>query len=275
MQISAYIPCYNNACTIRQAIESIQAQTHPISELFVVDDGSEDQSAKIAEALTVRVIRCPKRSGRGAARARAMNEAKHELVLCLDGSKALPTSFVENALRWFQEGQVAAVFGRIVQPSPKNVAERWCGRHLLKEDLEQAENRKGPLITAGAIVRTSAVMQIGNYNSALSYAEDRELGERLLAVGFDVVFDPALCVTSLTDGDLWSVLERYWRWHAPIHEQISCYAYLKQIVYSMKVMAVEDLLAGDPWSVPISLLSPHYQLWRSLKLSVPRNNSPK
>jgi glycosyltransferase involved in cell wall biosynthesis len=264
MQISAYIPSYNNAATIKQAIESISRQSLAVAELFVVDDCSTDDSVKVAEALAIPVIRLPKNSGRGTVRAMAMNVAKHSLVLCLDASKTLPADFVADSLHWFQDDSVAAVFGRIVELPSQTLAHRWCGRHLLKQDSDQQFCRRGSLITAGAIVKKQAVMTVGNYCPELQYAEDRELGERLTAGGFDVIFDPALVVTSLTVGNFWAVLDRYWRWHAPVSGQVDWGAYLKQILYSVKEMAVEDLLAGEFDCAAVSLLSPHYQLLRSL-----------
>jgi len=74
-KISAYIPTYNNSPTIESALQSVQRQRYAVEELFVVDDGSIDDSAQKAERMGVRVIRQPSNLGRGAARARAMLEA--------------------------------------------------------------------------------------------------------------------------------------------------------------------------------------------------------
>lgn len=263
-EISAYIPCHNNRDTISAAIDSIKTQTHPVSQIFVVDDSSHDGSAEIAKSMSVPVLRPALGAGRGAARAFAMLQAEHELVLCLDASKSLPEDFVEKALHWMSKPNTGAVFGQIVQPEPLTAAGRWCGRHLLRCELVQVENRKASLVSAAAIVRKSAVMKVGNYDRSCTFAEDRELGARLLDAGFEVVFDPSLTVTTLVEDDLWTVLERYWRWHAALDGQVSFSAYIKQIVFSVKVMAAADLSAGDPGSIPISLLSPHYQLLRSL-----------
>jgi hypothetical protein len=59
------------------------------------------------------------------------------------------------------------------------------------------------------------------------------------------------------------VLERYWRWHAGADEGVDFRKYIKQIYFSLKVMALQDLAEGDLLSVPISLFVPHYQFWRS------------
>lgn len=49
--VSVIIPSYNHAKYITQAIESVINQTYPNIELFVVDDGSTDNSKEIIERL--------------------------------------------------------------------------------------------------------------------------------------------------------------------------------------------------------------------------------
>lgn len=261
--ISAYIPCFNNAATLGQAIESIQALNLPVDELLVIDDGSSDGSQEIARSYKVPVLSHARNLGRGAVRARAMQELQHELVLCLDGNKTMCPNFTRDALVWFEEGKMAAVYGRIVQPAAHGVVERWRGRHLFRESKQTQLVRRASLITAGAMVSKSKVLSVGNYDPGLAHTEDRQLGERLLAAGLDVVCDPRLWVTSIVHNDLAQVLERYWRWNAGVAETVSWRHYAKQIAYSLKVMVKEDLLEGDPLSIPISVLAPHYQFWRS------------
>ena len=51
MKFSLIIPLYNKAPYIRKALESVLAQTYTDYELIIVDDGSTDGSAEIAEAI--------------------------------------------------------------------------------------------------------------------------------------------------------------------------------------------------------------------------------
>jgi cellulose synthase/poly-beta-1,6-N-acetylglucosamine synthase-like glycosyltransferase len=260
---SAYVPCYNNAKTISQALSSLQRQSLPTTDLFLIDDGSSDGSAAIALELGAAVVCFDKNMGRGAVRARAMELARHELVLCCDATNHLPVHFASQAMRWFTDPGVAAVFGRIEQMDNRSLADRWRGRHLFKLAKPVAVRHGAPLSTWGCVLRRSAVLAVGNFDASLRHSEDAELGRRLLAAGFDVVFDPTLQVISGVSNTRLGVLERYWRWHAGEREQVSLSSYVRQVWYSLRVLVPRDIADGDLLAVPLSLLCPHYQFWKS------------
>jgi len=265
VHVSAYIPCYNNRATIQQALSSLLSQSMPVDDLFVIDDGSTDGSAAMVEAMRVRMVRHYQNLGRGATRARAMNEARHELVLSCDATNVLPADFLRDCLAWFNDPKVAAVFGRITQTHAQTVVDRWRGRHLYKLAEQERISRHNSLATGGAMLRKAAVLAAGGFNPQLRHSEDFDLGQRLLASGYDVVYDPRLPIISIATESLAEVLERYWRWNSAKYPAMPVHSYLKTILYSIKVMARADLRACDIAAIPISLLSPHYQFWRSLR----------
>ena len=266
-QISAYIPCYNNAPTIARTIESIRSQTRPASELFVIDDGSTDDSAAIARDLGVRVISHPQNLGRGAARYHAMLEAKYELVLCCDGTKILELHFIENALHWFQKENVAGVFGTLIQASNKTVSERWRARHLFACFSSYSDLKGTCLPTFGAIVRRETILKAGNYDRQLRQNEDGELGKRLLSLGYEIISDSRLTTIEIGRNSIHQVLERYRRWKSwnagKGEKDLNWKTYCEWIVESINCLVLQDVRSGDWSSVPISLYCPHYRFWKS------------
>ena len=49
--VSVIIPTYNRPDYLREAVESVFAQTYPFIEILVIDDGSSDRGAHTKSAL--------------------------------------------------------------------------------------------------------------------------------------------------------------------------------------------------------------------------------
>ena len=258
---TAYIPVYNQAATIGRALASLRAQTIPPAEIIVVDDCSTDDSAKIAQAAGATVLRQSVNLGRGAARARAVEAARHELILGLDAGNQLPPDFAEHALAHFAGApRLASVHGWFIQSNSGNVVERWRSRHLFALPAPSLL-RDAVHVTSGYICRRSALLAVGNYNVNWRAGEDAELGHRLQAAGWEVWLDPTLGVECLSSDTVASVFERYARWNetdAPAPDARLWRDYLKRCSYAVKVLAARDIQARDWAAVPLSLAIPHY-----------------
>jgi len=85
ISVSVVIPCYNSEAHLAHAIESLREQTRVPNEIIVVDDGSTDSSAEIAESFgdKVKVIK-QENHGESVARNRGVNEASSSHIVFLD-----------------------------------------------------------------------------------------------------------------------------------------------------------------------------------------------
>jgi glycosyltransferase involved in cell wall biosynthesis len=81
--VSVVIPAYNSEEFIGEAIQSVQAQTLPVSETIVVDDGSSDRTAEVAADFGTTVIRQAHR-GISAARNAGIRAATQEWIALHD-----------------------------------------------------------------------------------------------------------------------------------------------------------------------------------------------
>jgi len=83
--VACVVPVHDGERYLAETLRSILAQTHPPTEVIVVDDGSSDRSAPIAESFgqPVRVIRQENR-GPASGRNRGVREARSELIAFLD-----------------------------------------------------------------------------------------------------------------------------------------------------------------------------------------------
>ena len=99
-RVSVVVPLYNKASTIARTLASISAQTFTAFETIVVDDGSTDDGASIVEAHAdprFRLVR-QTNSGPGAARNRAIAEARGELVAFLDADDEWSPAFLQESV---------------------------------------------------------------------------------------------------------------------------------------------------------------------------------
>lgn len=74
MRVSVVIPLYNHAQFIEKALVSVLEQTHPDVETIVIDDGSKDNSADLAEAVLARYPHRPSKIVRQA------NQGAHNAI---------------------------------------------------------------------------------------------------------------------------------------------------------------------------------------------------
>lgn len=82
-RVTVGIGVYNGAETLAACLTSVRRQSYQDFEILVVDDGSTDASASIAEEMGCRVIR-QENAGLGAVRKRLVEEAEGELIAFID-----------------------------------------------------------------------------------------------------------------------------------------------------------------------------------------------
>jgi glycosyltransferase involved in cell wall biosynthesis len=81
--VSVVLPVFNGELFLREAIESVLAQTWSPVELLVVDDGSSDRSGEIAQEYRLTYVH-QENSGVAAARNRGIEATEGELISFLD-----------------------------------------------------------------------------------------------------------------------------------------------------------------------------------------------
>lgn len=101
-QISVIIPAYNTADYIGKAIQSALGQTYQNIEVIVVDDGSTDGTAKVAQKFVdkrLKVIINPKNLGVSYSRNRALKEAQGKWIALLDSDDWFAPERLEKLLQ--------------------------------------------------------------------------------------------------------------------------------------------------------------------------------
>ena len=109
MRVSFLIPAYNEADTIGEVLERIAALDLD-SQVIVVDDGSRDATAAIAEAAGATVIRKPN-GGKGSAIRRAIPEADGDIAVIQDADMEYDPVEVPELIEPIVRGAADVVFG--------------------------------------------------------------------------------------------------------------------------------------------------------------------
>ncbi|PIE03463.1 MAG: glycosyl transferase [Acidobacteria bacterium] len=83
-KVSVVLPAMNEGAVIQSVLEKVKTVTKGLSEIIVVDDGSTDNTARIAEACGVKVVRHRYNKGNGAAVKTGAKTATRPFVIFMD-----------------------------------------------------------------------------------------------------------------------------------------------------------------------------------------------
>ena len=110
--ISCVIPAYNEAASLQATLDTMLATLRPLFrrvELVVVDDGSKDETAAIAERMArtnpeVVLLRLSRNFGKEAALTAGMDASGGDLLLFVDADGQHPPDLVEPMLQGWRDG---------------------------------------------------------------------------------------------------------------------------------------------------------------------------
>jgi glycosyltransferase involved in cell wall biosynthesis len=173
--VSVIIPVFNGERFLGAAIDSVLAQAQMPIEIIVVDDGSTDDSAAVAEAYgaPVRCLRQPN-AGPGSARNRAMEAARGEYLAFLDADDLWTEDKLALQLARLQaDTSLDGVFGLVdhfIEPG----AERF-------EAAVQA-GATGP-VPGTLLIRRDSFRRVGRFELELRVGEFIEWYGRAIEAG--------------------------------------------------------------------------------------------
>ena len=120
-KISIVVPAYNEAARLGSSLRAIVTylnEQHAESELIVVDDGSNDNTAQIAEqsladcgAVTTQVVRYEKNRGKGYAARTGLLAAQANIALFSDADLSTPITETPKLVDPIRSGECDLTFG--------------------------------------------------------------------------------------------------------------------------------------------------------------------
>lgn len=194
--VTVVVTAHNRADLIATALKSVQLQRLRRLECIVVDDGSSDRTAEVADGFQVdrrfRVIRHDESRGLAAARNTGLEAARAPAVCFLDDDDFLLADSLETRLGVLADSppDVVGVFCDWINTDPDVGLEIFdeARTPTRRGTVTFATLRRGnPFIATAPLLRTSILRSVGGFDESFDRAEDAELWTRLLRSGFRFV----------------------------------------------------------------------------------------
>ncbi|MFA5090966.1 MAG: glycosyltransferase [Candidatus Omnitrophota bacterium] len=232
--VSIYIPCFNAAGTIYRCLEAVFKQTHRFGEVLVVDDGSSDDTVKIASCFNVRIIRHGGNKGLAAARNTALMNIDAEFVASVDSDCVAEPDWLGALMKRFILPDVYAAGGRCLEKDARTVFDLWRSAHM-RQYWQDKETMPSFLFGSNVVFRRSAFKLAGLYNEGFkSNYEDVDMFMRLKAKGCRWVYAQEAVVNHIKRDTLYSLLNGYWNWNLGYYQQRGYYLGHEMFAFKIK-----------------------------------------
>lgn len=183
-RVSVIIPAYNQARYLKQAIDSVLAQTYRDFEIIVVDDGSTDDTAAIAAAYGGQ-IHYIYQENRGLAGARntGIRAAQGELIGLLDSDDIWLPNYLKAMVKLANQYPTAVVYfcqARCIDVEGNDLPQIVGGKEFIPEALLSEMLLSNFIIPSTVTLRRSVVVDVGLFDASLRSCEDWDMWLRLL-----------------------------------------------------------------------------------------------
>jgi glycosyltransferase involved in cell wall biosynthesis len=183
VRVSVIIPTYNRAWCLKEAVDSVMAQSYRDVEVILVDDGSTDGTAAMVAAWDV-PLRFLSQQNRGVSAARnlGLRSARGNLVAFLDSDDLWLPDKLARQVAFFDAHPEALIC---------QTGETWIRRGVRVNPRHRHRKPSGRIFEASlalCLVSPSAVMmrrglleEVGGFDESLPACEDYDLWLRVSA----------------------------------------------------------------------------------------------
>lgn len=195
IKVSCVVPTYNNSCSqIYASLNSVLNSRYPVSELIVVDDGSEnDFSERVVDQLPMNEhtsIIYHKQSNKGPSSARncGVNLATNDWLVFLDADDTLLPDGILSKVSLVEEVSsvsLGGVFGSFIwSDSDRLQVFNSVGRCVDRDEIGVLGRAPGGL--PSYLIRRDVYLSVGGLDESLIFNEDFDLILRIIARGYEV-----------------------------------------------------------------------------------------
>lgn len=192
-KVSVIIPCYKQASFLSESLQSVVNQTYENWECIIVDDGSPDDTKEIAEKWCTKDSRIhylnQQNGGLSSARNFGIQNAKSDFILTLDADDKYEKTFIEKALKIFDENsKIGVISSWVVRfKDDKEIA-------IIKPNGKTIEDFLFQNACNGtSLFRKKCWLDVGGYDESMKNGyEDWDFYIRVCSIGWQVYVIPEL-----------------------------------------------------------------------------------
>ncbi|MBI2870415.1 MAG: glycosyltransferase [Candidatus Omnitrophica bacterium] len=183
--VSVVIPAYNAARYVKEAIDSVLAQTYPSIEIVVVNDGSTDNTLDILATYGDRIqVVTQKNGGPSVARNKGIRFSRGEFIDLMDADDAwLPTKVEKQVevLKSDPEIGMVTCSAFYVDGDGKLLSVRKAGRYATREEARQAFYVRNWIVggPSAVMIPRTCFEEVGIFNSNIKTMEDWDMWIRV------------------------------------------------------------------------------------------------
>jgi glycosyltransferase involved in cell wall biosynthesis len=210
--ISVVIPAYNAAATLGETLRGLGAQAGtPKFEVIVVDNGSTDDTARIA-ARGGAIVLHEARRGPSAARNCGLRSARGAIVAHLDADTVPSRIWLREMARGFDRDATVLVAGNTLCYPPKTPAERYVHASGLYDTVRAIGRSAFPFAPSlNLAVKRDAAHAIGGWAEDMPTGEDVDFSHRLIArFGTPIVYAERAVLYHHTRADDAALAKQAW-----------------------------------------------------------------
>jgi len=204
VNVSVIVPTFNSGKTIQRLLDALFSYKGYVSyEVLIVDGMSDDDTVKICKDYDVTIIDNPKIHA-AAARNLGIKKASADICAFIDSDCIPCEKWVQKVFEAFDNPNVVAIGGKMLQHKPVNAVESFSGRVFLNEHMKfpneivKAKGNKvaGAFLTANSAYKTTFLKYLNGLDENFSnYGEDIDLFWRAVNSNYgDMVFHPEITV---------------------------------------------------------------------------------
>jgi len=200
--VSVIVPVWNGRAMVERLLGSLGAQTYPIAEVLVVDNGSEDGAPEAAEALGAKVVRMGHNAGFSRAVNRGIRECKSAWLALVNSDVELEPTWLERLMAavspavWFAAGKtLSAAHHQLIDGTYDTLSRGACAWRVGHGRPDGGEFSKPTMISfapgTASLFRAALFARAGMLDESFeSYLEDVEFGLRCASLGFHGQYVP-------------------------------------------------------------------------------------